>query len=128
MKSTVTAVIVVYNDTKDNTRLLQCILNSTLLPTALVVIDNSDQITPTEVKAIFANCSIPTYYYRNEKNTGSAGGFALGLEIAYSLHSEWIWMHDQDGYPAPDCLDQLITSQKSNNSAIVMPVIHAPEG
>jgi rhamnopyranosyl-N-acetylglucosaminyl-diphospho-decaprenol beta-1,3/1,4-galactofuranosyltransferase len=41
------------------------------------------------------------------ENTGGAGGFYAGMKWAYQQGYEWIWVTDDDGFPAPDCLEQM---------------------
>ncbi|WP_237111782.1 glycosyltransferase family 2 protein [Nocardioides sp. WS12] len=41
-------------------------------------------------------------------NTGGAGGFHHGLEWAVREGADLVWLMDDDGMPAPDCLDRLL--------------------
>lgn len=41
-------------------------------------------------------------------NTGGAGGFAEGLAWAVERGADLVWLMDDDGVPAPDCLDRLL--------------------
>jgi rhamnopyranosyl-N-acetylglucosaminyl-diphospho-decaprenol beta-1,3/1,4-galactofuranosyltransferase len=41
-------------------------------------------------------------------NTGGAGGFAEGLGWAVERGADLVWLMDDDGVPAPDCLDRLL--------------------
>lgn len=41
-------------------------------------------------------------------NTGGAGGFHHGLEWAVREGADLVWLMDDDGMPAPDCLDLLL--------------------
>ena len=45
---------------------------------------------------------------RPEQNLGGAGGFHAGVEAAYGLGYDRIWLMDDDVVPAPDCLDVLM--------------------
>lgn len=42
-----------------------------------------------------------------EDNIGGAGGFYEGIKYALDQGAEYIWMMDDDGYPAEDCLEKL---------------------
>ncbi len=42
------------------------------------------------------------------RNTGSAGGFAAGIQRAMDLGAEFIWLLDDDNKPASDCLTVLM--------------------
>lgn len=41
------------------------------------------------------------------RNTGSAGGFAAGVQRALKTGAEYIWLLDDDNRPAPECLAAL---------------------
>ena len=43
-----------------------------------------------------------------EENGGGAGGFHAGMEAAYDAGFEWLWLMDDDGRPAPDCLENMM--------------------
>jgi GT2 family glycosyltransferase len=61
-----------------------------------------------EIKNLTDGSPIKFYYVRMPKNTGSAGGFREGLKRAYEKGYEWFWLTDDDGYPAEDCLENLM--------------------
>lgn len=48
------------------------------------------------------------------ENVGGAGGFHAGMKHAYDAGFEWIWLMDDDGRAAPDCLEQLLAADNSN--------------
>lgn len=41
-------------------------------------------------------------------NTGSAGGYAAGIQRAYDLGAEFVWLLDDDNLPTDGCLAQLM--------------------
>jgi rhamnopyranosyl-N-acetylglucosaminyl-diphospho-decaprenol beta-1,3/1,4-galactofuranosyltransferase len=43
-----------------------------------------------------------------ERNTGGAGGFHAGLAWAMERGADLVWLMDDDGVPAPDCLALLL--------------------
>lgn len=43
-------------------------------------------------------------YFPLIKNFGSATGFAIGMQLAHDAGADYVWLHDQDGYPYPNCL------------------------
>jgi rhamnopyranosyl-N-acetylglucosaminyl-diphospho-decaprenol beta-1,3/1,4-galactofuranosyltransferase len=47
-------------------------------------------------------------YVRLDNNTGGAGGFACGLEIAYQSGAEWLWLMDDDAQPEQNALAALM--------------------
>lgn len=46
------------------------------------------------------------------RNTGSAAGFAAGMQRALDIGAEYLWLLDDDNRPAPDCLDKLIDASR----------------
>ena len=42
-----------------------------------------------------------------QENLGCAGGFYTGMKAGYDQGYDWLWCQDDDGCPAPDCLQQL---------------------
>lgn len=52
----------------------------------------------------------PLTYYRLDKNTGGAGGFAKGISLAYEYGGDLIWIMDDDVVPDPTCLSALISN------------------
>lgn len=51
------------------------------------------------------------------KNVGGAGGFHAGIEWAYKHEQayRWIWLMDDDGRPAPDCLERLLACERPDS-------------
>lgn len=45
-------------------------------------------------------------------NTGGAGGFATGLAWAMERGADLVWLMDDDGVPAPDCLPTLLAARR----------------
>lgn len=46
------------------------------------------------------------------RNVGAAGGFNLGLRIAYHNGADAIWVLDDDVIPAPDALEKLVAANE----------------
>jgi rhamnopyranosyl-N-acetylglucosaminyl-diphospho-decaprenol beta-1,3/1,4-galactofuranosyltransferase len=47
-------------------------------------------------------------------NGGGAGGFAAGLAWAVERGADLAWLMDDDGVPAPDCLDRLLAAEEAH--------------
>ena len=47
-------------------------------------------------------------YSRSEKNTGGAGGFQRGVELAYNDGADWIWLMDDDAIAEPSALEKML--------------------
>lgn len=93
--------------------LLQVLIDSikalTIRPKFLVLIDNENS---SETKAIIESAKaalsdVEINYVPMLENTGGAGGFSKGAEVAYQLGAEWIWMMDDDVKVFPESIERL---------------------
>ena len=53
----------------------------------------------------------------------AAGGFALGMQLSLEKSFDWVWLHDDDGYPHIECLSLLLQQHNSSRPAILAPVV-----
>ena len=67
--------------------------------------------------------NIDYIYVEIDVNSGGAGGFYLGQSVALEYGSEWIWMMDDDGRPASNCLEILLNAALSNNLMVLNPLV-----
>jgi len=134
----ITAIIVSYNRKKELLRCMEAVLKQSYQTMNLLIVDNAstDDTFAYIMQSLYTGTSIPipcnilelpsingtaVYYYRSEKNTGGAGGFYTGLKIAREqFNSDHYWLMDDDGYPAPDCLEKLMAV--AHKYDYVMPV------
>ena len=71
----------------------------------ILVIDNaSGDGTPDIVRKEFGRAELVEL----STNSGGAGGFHEGTKRAFEAGFDWIWLMDDDGRPAPDCLEKLL--------------------
>lgn len=54
------------------------------------------------------------------KNIGSSGGLYEGMKWAYEHGFDWLWLTDDDGRPAPNCLEKLLEYRRPN--AVIVPL------
>jgi GT2 family glycosyltransferase len=89
------------------------------------IVDNaSTDGTPDHLAAIgMLGGSIE--YIRLPVNTGSAGGFHEGMRRAYDAGYEWLWLMDDDGCPAPDCLEKLLSC--TDELDVIGPAVVRPD-
>ena len=74
---------------------------------AVLVIDNASTDGTTEqVSERFPWVNL----LRLDFNTGSAGGFAAGIQWAYQDGHDWVWLVDNDSVPEPDALSELLAA------------------
>lgn len=136
----IAAVVVTFNKKELLVNAIQGILDQEMLPDLLLIIDNDSTDGTYDVllekgwiKAINKSkrdinisssneyladeCNILIKYVKKFENDGGAGGFYEGMKQAYDLGYEWLWLMDDDGVPAKDCLKYLY-DYKSRDSVI----------
>ena len=103
-----TIVIVTFNRSALLSRALTSISTMDPKPGRVVVVDNASSDDTTEVvESLREQLGTQLVYRRLETNTGGAGGFSAGMETAYELGSEWIWLMDDDVEVLPDGLARM---------------------
>ncbi|MGB3414215.1 MAG: glycosyltransferase [Microbacteriaceae bacterium] len=94
---TATIVVVTFNRSELLTKCLNSILKMDPAPGRVVVIDNASSDNTQEVMSGFQQQFGERLVYRRlDTNTGGSGGFSAGMETAYDIGSEWIWLMDDD--------------------------------
>lgn len=83
--------------------LLESITEQTDLPSRIIIVDNENS---NETKELVESYRL-THYIPMEENTGGAGGFSRGIEEAYRLGHEWLWVMDDDVKLLPDAITKL---------------------
>lgn len=79
-------------------------LNST--PWLIVIVDNENSEDTKQIANIFTQThQIPTLYHAMSENTGGAGGFSKGVELAYQEGAEWFWIMDDDVEVMPNAIE-----------------------
>lgn len=99
------AVVVTYNRIALLQECLDAIISQSVQPKKIVVIDNCSTDGTAQLFGENGKYSIPLiYYYRTERNLGGAGGFHIGMKIAYKMEADWVWIMDDDTIPNADAL------------------------
>ncbi len=125
MCETVAAIIVTFNRKSLLVKCIDSILSQTIKPEKIIIIDNASSDGTPELlqeKGYLNNQIID--YVRLSENTGGAGGFHEGMKRAYESGYHWLWMMDDDGYPAPNCLEKLLEPRDNLDvvgCAVVLP-------
>lgn len=105
----VTVVVVTYNRKDLLVRCLDALRQQTLVPARIVVVDNASSDRTRELLAESRWFSLPGFTYsRLPENTGGAGGFHAGLDLAVNKHARWVWLMDDDALPEPTALAELM--------------------
>lgn len=123
MTERVCAVVVTYNR---QALLRECLLaleaQSWAVDHILVVDNASTDGTLAMLASNFPHCQTLAL----ATNSGGAGGFHAGVRAAYDQGFDWLWLMDDDGRPASDCLERLLAHQCPNG--VLVPVQQASRG
>jgi len=105
MHHTILALVITHNRKSLLQECLTALLEQDYPLTNILVIDNaSTDGTQEMVKQLFTQVE----YVRLPHNSGAAGGFHYGLEMARKLDYNWIWLLDDDAHPHRDSLRKLL--------------------
>src|SRR5690606_16347728 len=100
-----TIVVVTYNRSELLAKCLDSIQRMDPKPGHVVVIDNASTDNTAEMMQQYAERFKEQLVYRRlDSNTGGSGGFSAGVETAYEIGSEWLWLMDDDVEVLPDGL------------------------
>lgn len=132
----ITVVLVTYNRKSCLETLLNALEKQTY-PIARVIIfdNNSSDGTPQRLEElgyiqavdeisynqlVSRNCEkFELFYYRNDKNIGGSGGFSNVIKLALKIHSDYIWIMDDDVKPEPECLETLLSYMSNDVRACI---------
>ncbi|SFW42445.1 glycosyltransferase family 2 protein [Amycolatopsis australiensis] len=103
----VAAVVVTYNRKDKLGKVLDHILAQSHAPEWVVVVDNASTDGTDALLASYQTDQRVTVL-RLAENTGGAGGFSAGMAKAYELGADFLWIMDDDCYPHPDALEELV--------------------
>ena len=116
---TIAVVIVTYNRKELLQQTIQSIRAQTHRISRVVIVDNCSSDGTRELLEQLRDDTIEPLLMR--RNLGGAGGFSAGIEHAFRLGSDLIWVMDDDVLPATDALEKLILSLGQLRSAGVEP-------
>lgn len=106
MENRVVAVVVAYNRAELLERCLRALAAQTRPVDTVVVVDNASTDASATVARDGADDVVEL-----PRNTGGAGGFAVGIARALRHHDPvWLWIMDDDTIPEPDALEALLTA------------------
>ena len=113
----ISAVVVTYNRKELLKRVIGCLKDISALSSVVVVNNGSTDGTgqwldeQTGIEVI------------TQPNVGGSGGFYTGIKHAYEAGADWIWCMDDDVFPEPDCLSQLLKVALGQETAAPQPPI-----
>lgn len=126
MGDKVVLVTVTYNSSHYLDTLLKACSKSTFSIDHIVIVDNNSQLDHKKQVAALADGRTDITVIYLQQNTGGAGGFEAGMDyVRRNLDFDWIWLMDDDAYPAPSCLETLLlhSKEESKNIGGLVPLI-----
>ncbi len=126
--SNVTAITVTYNRTVTLKKCIKALLNQTIKPKNIIIVDNNSREDEKQEILLIAEESSQIHVVFLDENIGGAGGFETGMRTAIEKYpADWYWIMDDDAYPRNDCLEQLLSAANKaglENIGFVAPLIY----
>ena len=110
----VIAVVVTYNRSQLLKRNIACLRKNS--PHAIIVVNNGSTDDTGEWLAEQTDLIVIT-----QANVGGSGGFYTGIQQAMERGADWIWCMDDDVFPRPDCMSNLLDHTASEEVGILAP-------
>ena len=105
----IVSVVVTYNRKDLLVECLNAILNQTVIPNKIIIIDNnSTDGTYDKLKEEGIIHNERMVYKKLDENIGGAGGFHEGMKLSLQYNPDWVWIMDDDTIPTKDCLEQIL--------------------
>ncbi len=108
----VCAIVVTYNRGAVLRACLLALRGQARPPDHVLVVDNASSDGTRELlRAEFPEATVLAL----AANLGGAGGFHHGMKWAHRQGFDWLWIMDDDGRPAPECLARLLEHRRPNS-------------
>ncbi len=117
---TICAIFTHYGSRQRTLTCLQRLAQQSHRPDSIVIINNStaDDLILQEAPAL-ANSTLPPgclHILQMTENLGNAGGCAHGLNYAFAqLKTDYVWVLDDDSWPRPQTLQNLLAATDAEN-------------
>lgn len=112
-RRSVLSIVLTHNAPESLERCLSSIDAQTCPPDAVVVVDNAS-VPPV----VLPPSTLRMTLVRSEYNGGPAGGHEIGLRTFLEAGLDLAWVMDDDCFPAPTCLDELLVAAASGEYAV----------
>lgn len=112
----ITAVVVTYNRRELLRRCVEHLREQTCVLDNIIVVNNGSTDGTREWLEEQTDLDVI-----HQGNVGGSGGFYRGIEYAFEKGYDWIWCMDDDVYPGPDCLSELL-KQDDEKTGILCPL------
>lgn len=123
-------VIVTFNRIEKLKQTLELFEKQSKKPSYLLVVDNASTDGTQDFLKLWnvEQSSYKRMVIYNKENLGGSGGFNVALNEAMKLSAEWIWVSDDDAFPAEDALEEsykyIMSNEGKSISAICGTVIN----
>lgn len=107
----ISTVVVTYNKLSLLKECLNAILNQTCLPDTIIVVNNNSTDGTKEYLDELSKENSKISPIHLSENIGGAGGFNSGIKQAMAVHSDYIWIMDDDTIPSSTALEELVTAK-----------------
>lgn len=107
----ISTVVVTYNKLSLLKECLNAILNQTCLPDTIIVVNNNSTDGTKEYLDELSKENSKISPIHLSENIGGAGGFNSGIKQAMALHSDYIWIMDDDTIPSSTALEELVKAK-----------------
>ena len=133
IKPAVSVVTVTFNRLEKLKHTLACFDNQTVSFDNFIVIDNcsSDGTKEFLEQWSLQKSDFSKHVITLDRNTGGSGGFYEGEKYALSLNPDWIYIADDDAYPAPDMIESFYKFENhfhNDKIAAICSVVLYPDG
>lgn len=108
------AVVVSYNRQALLCECIEALRNQTKKPDAILVVNNGSTDGTADWLATQTDI-----HFISQTNLGSGGGFHTGIKWAFQHNFSWIWCMDDDGYPHPTALQNLLANEPAEHRALL---------
>ncbi|SDB72911.1 glycosyltransferase family 2 protein [Belnapia rosea] len=131
MMPRVCAVVLTYNRRELLDECLRSIAAQSHVCDRVIVVDNASTDGTAEMLAECWRSKVDAHVL--EQNIGAAGGFNLGMRLAYRTGADYIWVMDDDVMPEPDALEKLLAAASVLASRNIAPsfltsILRSPVG
>lgn len=114
MTATIATIVVTYNRKELLTTCLNTLSKQSRTVDKIFVIDNASTdgtLTYLQEQGYLDQQNVE--YIQLSHNSGGAGGFHQGMKRAFEAGYDWLWLMDDDGYAAQDCLENQLKAGQS---------------
>lgn len=111
-RSSISAVLTVFNQTEGARRCVQALLDQTVSLTRICVLFNgtTNNRAAADAFAEMFKAESRIILLRSPENIGNAGGIKLAMRAALAAGADWIWTVEDDALPHRDALERLLAA------------------